>query len=375
MIQTTWECYEELVRRYGLLDLKETPPPRIYSEASIGKAYLNAMGVRPWREMQGNVPASLLARIMASYFGGRSEVRIRRELRQVVLCDFLSMYPTACTLMGLWRYVIATGMTWRDDTKRVRAFLNAMTLDDLQKPEAWKILNALVRVQAEWDIVPVRAQYSEEAQATIGANYLKADQPLWFTLANCIASKLLTGVAPKIVEAMVFEPGKSQSGLRPVAIGGNAEYLVDPVRDDFYKRLIELRNGVKIRRDETKGAAREALDTEQNAIKIAANATSYGVFVEINVKELAKRRKTTIHSANARPYVVEPSAHQLASRADRPRGRRSAKAGHSNQHAADHSGGSMTLSRLNARLSSSRSSSRSMRRRASSLIWPCCRSR
>src|SRR6185437_8776129 len=40
-----------------------------------------------------------------------------------------------------------------------------------------------------------------------------------------------------------------------------------------------------------------------------------------------------------------------------------------------YNGGSSTLSRLNARLASSRSSSRSMRRRASSVIWPSCRSR
>ena len=50
--------------------------------------------------------------IMSAYFGGRAEVRWRREIRQVLYCDFLSMYPTVCTLMGLWRFVIAQGMEW-----------------------------------------------------------------------------------------------------------------------------------------------------------------------------------------------------------------------------------------------------------------------
>ena len=122
-VQTTWECYEELECRYGVLGLKDTLPHQIFSEASIGKAYLKAMGVKPWREKQREVPSALLAKIMASYFGGRSEVRIRRELRQVVLCDFLSMYPTVCTLMTLWRFVIAEGMTWRDGTNEVQRFL------------------------------------------------------------------------------------------------------------------------------------------------------------------------------------------------------------------------------------------------------------
>jgi hypothetical protein len=203
-VQTTWECYEELVRRYDALGLKDTLPPQIFSEASIGKAYLKAMGVKPWREKQWDVPAALLAKIVASYFGGRSEVRIRRELHQVILCDFVSMYPTVCTLMGLWRYVIARGMTWRDGTKQVKQFLEKATLDDLQKRETWWQLNALVLIQPDWDILPIRAPYSDDGQATIGANYLKSDQPLWVTLADCIASKLLKGTVPKVVEALIL---------------------------------------------------------------------------------------------------------------------------------------------------------------------------
>jgi hypothetical protein len=160
--------------------------------------------------------------------------------------------------------------------------------EDLRKPDTWLKLTVLVRIQPEWDILPVRAPYGEEAQATIGANHLKADGPLWFTLADCVASKLQTGITPKVIEALVFEPGKPQLNLRPVAIAGNADYLIDPVQDDLYKRLIELRNEVKSKRDKAKGAEQLAFDTEQYSIKIIANATSYGVFVEVIVKDLAE---------------------------------------------------------------------------------------
>jgi hypothetical protein len=312
--QTTWECYEELVRRYQMLDLKDTAPPQIYSEASIGKAYLKAMGVKSWRQVQGGVLSALLAKIMGSYYGGRSEVRIRRQLQQVVLCDFLSMYPTDCTLMGLWEFGVAGGMSWRDGTNEVRRFLSSVAPADLQRPATWKMLRTLVRIQPDWDILPVRAQYCEDSQATIGANYLKAGQPLWVTLADCIASKLLTGTTPKIVEALIFEPGKLQSDLHPVAIAGNRDYLVDPTTDDFYKRLIELRNEVKAKRDKTRGATRDAFDTEQNALKIAANATSYGIFVEVNVKEHAERRKLNVHSSVDRPYAVETAKDEAPGR-------------------------------------------------------------
>lgn len=304
-VQATWECYQELVRRYAALDLKDTPPPRIYSEASIGKAYLKAMGVRPWRELQ-TCPASLVARILSTYFGGRSEVRIRRELRQVVLCDFLSMYPTVCTLMGLWRFVVAEGMTRRNATEDTRELLDRITLADLQNPEIWRKLTTLVRVHPDGDVLPVRSDYDESGQATIGANYLTADGPLWITLADCIASKLQTGKAPRLIEATFFEPVPYQTGLQPVALPGTPG-TIDPIAEDFYKRLIELREALKAKRDAATGHEYDALDAEQNAVKIAANATSYGIFVEIVVEEVRKKVRVRVHHPTDKPFELEVS--------------------------------------------------------------------
>lgn len=301
-VQSTWECYASLRERLNGLGLPELHPEKVYSEASIGKGYIRAMGVVPWRKVQPDFPRQMLANIMGSYFGGRSEVRMRRELRQVILCDFLSMYPTVCTLMGLWRFVIAEGMTWRDATTETRAFIESVDLATLQSQPAWRRLATLVRVLPDGEIFPVRAAYSGEAQSTIGANYLSSDCPLWLTLADCIAAKLLTGRAPKIIEAMTFEPGPVQSELSPIDVSGNSAYRVDPASTDFFKRVIELRQSVKIRRDQAVGGAREALDTEQNALKIAANATSYGMYVEVNVATKAKRFPTTVHSATCEPF-------------------------------------------------------------------------
>ena len=90
--------------------LRRRPLGKVLSEASLGKAYLKQMGVRPFREVQPDFPPHLTGQILSAYFGGRAEVHWRREIRQVLYCDFLSMYPTVCTLMGLWRFVIAQGM-------------------------------------------------------------------------------------------------------------------------------------------------------------------------------------------------------------------------------------------------------------------------
>lgn len=301
-VQATWECYADLIARYDRLGLSATPPEKVYSEASLGKGYIAAMGIGAWRRLQPDFPRPLLANIMGSYFGGRSEIRIRRDVRQVVLCDFLSMYPTVCTLMGLWRFITADGVTWRDATAETVALLDTVDIGTLQSQAIWSELTTLVRVLPDGDVFPVRAGYSDEPQTTIGANHLTSDTPLWFTLADCIAAKLATGKAPKVIEAVAYSPGPIQVGLYPVDIAGNPEFRVDPATTDFFKRMIELRQSIKIRRDAASGDERDELDIEQNALKIAANSTSYGMYVEVNVAKLTKRHATTVHSSTCDPF-------------------------------------------------------------------------
>jgi hypothetical protein len=308
-VQATWECYRASLTRFHQFGLTEAKPEKIYSEASIGKAYIRAMGIQPWRKVQPDCPRDLLAKIMGSYFGGRSEVRIRRELRQVMLCDFLSMYPTVCTLMGLWRFVVAQGMTWRDATGETRALLGAIDLAALQTQQTWRTLATLVRVAPEADIFPVRAAY-QEGQNTIGANFLTSDIPLWFTLADCIAAKLLSGKTPRIIEAISFESGPTQPDLSPIDISGNPEYPVDPNTTDFFKRLIELRKSIQARMKSAPDDERARLDIDQNAVKIAANATSYGIYVEMNVDARRTASPVTVHSSTDLPFSFSTDKHE-----------------------------------------------------------------
>ena len=302
-VQATWECYQSLRDKYALHALEETPLGKVLSEASLGKAYLKQMGVRPFRDVQPDFPDHLIGQIMGAYFGGRAEVRCRREVRQVLYCDFLSMYPTVCTLMRLWQFVIAQGMDWTRSTDRVRSLLETVSLADLKRPEFWPLLTTLVRVAPQADIFPARAKYDGQSQ-TIGLNYLTSDKPLWFTLADAIASKLLSGRVPKIIDAITFLPREPQSGLRSVAIGGNSAYHVDPANDDFFKRLIDLRTTVKARLKNTTGLKRDALDSEQQALKILANSTSYGIFVEMNVANLDACEKLTCYGPDGDGFPV-----------------------------------------------------------------------
>jgi hypothetical protein len=208
--------------------------------------------------------------------------------------------------MRLWQFVIAEGVDWTTSTDTARSLLETVSLDDLQRPEFWPLLTTLVRVAPQADIFPVRAKYDGQSQ-TIGLNSLTSDKPLWFTLADVIASKLLSGKVPSIVEAITFSPRDPQSGLKTVKIAGNPDYEVDPAGDDFFKRLIDLRTTVKAKHKKATGPTRDALDSEQQALKILANSTSYGIFVEINVADLDTPEKLTCYGPDGAGFSVDSS--------------------------------------------------------------------
>ena len=175
---------------------------------------------------------------MSAYFGRRAEVHIRRRVTPVVHTDFLSMYPTVCTLMGLWNFVRSKGVTHRDETSAVTALL-AQPRDELvellRTKDGWKDLASLVRVKPKADLFPIRARHPGNDTLNIGLNYLSADEPQWFTLADVLASKIFTGRTPEVIKAFRFRPKAKQKGLKSVDIAGQT---ISPATDDFYRRLI-----------------------------------------------------------------------------------------------------------------------------------------
>jgi hypothetical protein len=112
-VEVSWQCCQALRSRYDLRGLVETSINKILSEASLGKAYFQKMGIRPLREVQPDFPDRLTGIATSAYYGGRSEVRWRRFIRQVLYSDFLSMYPTVCTLMGLRNFLSLKGSSGR----------------------------------------------------------------------------------------------------------------------------------------------------------------------------------------------------------------------------------------------------------------------
>ena len=182
-------------------------PDRAYSPASIGKAYLRAMGIaEPMRKFR-NLPPKTHGIAMAAYYGGRTECRIRRWPVPVVPVDLTSEYPSVDALLGIWDALTAGRLKIEDATEDVRALLANVTLDDLFRPALWKQLNFYARIIPEGDVLPIRSVYdSKSGTCNIGLNALHWKQPMWVAGPDLIASVLLSGHIPNVQEAFHVVP-------------------------------------------------------------------------------------------------------------------------------------------------------------------------
>src|SRR5207302_2456018 len=87
------------------------PPDRAYSPASIGKAYLRAMGIVEPMQKFKDIPPKIQGIAMAAYSGGRPSSRIRRWPVPIVPVDLTSEYPSVDALLGIWDLLTAERLT------------------------------------------------------------------------------------------------------------------------------------------------------------------------------------------------------------------------------------------------------------------------
>jgi len=283
-VKSTYQLYLKMKEEFQKFNI-DTEIHKVFSPASIGKAYLSKMGVKSFLDMNPKFPDETLGNIMNTFYGGRSEVRIRKTPVQVAYMDVLSMYPTVCTLQGLSNFVTAECIMYSVSTNNVRNFVHDITLESLQNPDVWRKLTVICLVKPDGDILPVRSKYGNKNAYNIGLNKITSDEPIWFTLSDVIASKLLTGKAPEIIKAYRFEPIGTQKGLKSIEILDNTKF--DPSKSDLFKTLIEKRRRIKDKMNIPKSDPNyDMMDSQQNILKIITNSTSYGIFIEINTQQL-----------------------------------------------------------------------------------------
>jgi hypothetical protein len=240
-------------------------PCNAYSPASVAKSYFDAMGiVRPADKFK--IPAEYHGIAMQTYYGGRSETRIRCTEVPVVPVDFTSEYPTCCALLGLFDIITAKRISFEDDTKRIRKLVEKVSLDGCFDPEIWKHFNFFALVEPDNDILPVRTVYDGVTQ-NIGNNYLTSKTPLWFPGCDVIASAIRTGTVPRIIRAIRIVPHRKQKGMKTVRLRGSM-VEIDPYKDDLFRKVIEQRK------------LNEKDEKLYYWLKILANSI-YGFFVEL----------------------------------------------------------------------------------------------
>jgi hypothetical protein len=234
-----------------------------------------------------------------------------------MLADFRSQYPSANALMKLQELLLAVYVDVVRKASSAREFLETVSLDELQKKDAWPKLRGFARIRPGGDeagrtskpgeapqsgseqaglraaqggdVLPFRCEYTNddgEKSIHVGINYVKSATDGWYSFADVIASKLLTGKCPEIPETIEFVPvGRQTTNI--VKIFDDPKYTVDLSKDDLFVKVIELRTTVKADRDtHPKGSPDyDRLDAMQLALKLIANATSYGVLVEVIVDE------------------------------------------------------------------------------------------
>jgi len=300
-VQATSELAVKLLAEYKKHPIN-LQPTKAYSPASIGKAYLRAMGIAPILERQPDFPAPYLGFAQTAFFGGRTSAHIRKVDVPVVYVDFLSMYPTVNGLMDLWRFVTAGEIQVKNCGREVERFLRSLAPVKLFCPETWKKFPAFVKVVPNGDLLPSRAQYSPASNDwQVALNYFYApdkdpSEGLWFSLPDVVSSVLLTGKIPKIVEAFRLSPVGKMPGLRSVQLGG--EVLVNPRTQDLFRTVIEKRKSLS----QQKGITPQDVDRLDKSLKVLANATSYGIFAEMNRQESENRVKVRCHGIDSESY-------------------------------------------------------------------------
>ena len=250
-------------------------PEQVFSSASLTKGFLKDMGLIPPKKKFQNVPDKVLGCAAQSYFGGRTECRVRHTDVPGVLYDVTSEYPTMAANLGVWNLIRAREVRVEICTEEVKELLSHLTLEELFNRNVIRQLAFFAKIKPRGALVPCRAKYDGES-ATIGINHLYSEKALWLAGPD-LATAILDGPVPEVLEAFRLIPEGVQTGLKEVRIGKRS---FDPTTDDFFTAIIEERQSLK---------RSDKCHPHVLLLKIVANAF-YGCFAELNSRTYSKNR-------------------------------------------------------------------------------------
>jgi hypothetical protein len=177
-------------------------------------------------------------------------------------------------------------------------FASKGIVDLLFNRQTWPHLTGFVKLIPDGDILPSRSKYSEETHDwQVGVNYLYGDtknpqHALWYSLPDVVASVLLTGRIPKVLDAFRIEARGTWPGLRSVRLRGAPE--IDPRAEDFFKVAIEQRKRLPSGTEDSIRLGR--------ALKCLANSTGFGTNAEMNRQKSDERVNVLCHGIESEPF-------------------------------------------------------------------------
>ena len=244
---------------------------KIYSPASYTKGYLRALGIKPPLHRNRDFPTEVMGYTMGAYFGGRVECDLPRVPVPVIHTDFLSMYPTVCLLLDVWDMLTCSQLQAReldqDEIEQLQAELDALTVDELLKPETWKRLRGVALIDPNGARLPLRRRWDGQS-ASIGVVPVSSDVPLPYALPDLAASSMLGRRRSRILRAWKFEPKGRARTLLEAKLRGTVP--VDPRSGgNLFRAVIEERAKLPDKKSDL-----------SMFLKTLANAI-YGVFAEV----------------------------------------------------------------------------------------------
>lgn len=285
-VHCTYACYQELKKQYLSHEIS-TPIWNMYSSASVGKAHLGEFGIRPFLQQNPDFPPEVLGYSMLAYYGARSEIGVRLQPVEVLYLDFLSQYPSVNTLMHNQEILLAENTTVEDTTSEITTLLEHSSqtlLHMLHDASFWPVLRCFVKVLPDHDRLPLRSDYGPEGK-NVGLPFVTSSQAVWYTLADVLASKLLTDKTPTIIQALSLVPSEQHYETTKRNLFG---YTVELEEQDFFQTLIELRQRIK----EQPG---KLAKNQQLSLKLISNATAYGALVEVTQAESASEPQPVVY--------------------------------------------------------------------------------
>ena len=215
------------------------------------------------------------------------------------------MYSTINILMGLWSFVVAREIHVIEHCKdQVEAFLRSVTPDMLFEPETWTRMNGFVKVVPNGDVLPIRSKYSPASNDwQVGFNhvYAKKEDALWYSIPDVVASILVTGRVPEIIDAFLIEPSGTLFEAVPTKLRGMVH--VDPERDDFFRVIVDERLSLSSR-DDLSAIEGKRLD---KALKILASATCFGIYAQMDRQDEDDKVEVTCHGIDPDPFTCTVS--------------------------------------------------------------------